>query len=76
MAPVDDPEAKVKILVDSLLESLGDWLPPRKTFTRSKWCFDPTKSLTTLQDEEPAVAWETVDELNEKIPPTAQPLSS
>ena len=44
MAPVEDPEAKIRIRVESLFPFC-----PRSIRTRSKWCFDPTKSLTTLE---------------------------
>ena len=45
MAPVDEPDANVRILV----ESLPDPFWPKSILTRSKWCFDPTKSLTTFE---------------------------
>ena len=45
MAPVEDPEAKVRMRVESPLLEIPC---PRPILTRSKWCFDPTSSLTKL----------------------------
>ena len=47
MAPVEDPEARVSMRVDSPLVEIP-LLCPKPIFTRSKWCLDPTKSLTEL----------------------------
>ena len=47
MAPVEDPEARVRMRVDSPLVEIP-LLCPKPIFTRSKWCLDPTKSLTEL----------------------------
>ena len=44
MAPVDEPDAKVRIRVDSF-----DPFWPNSMQTKSKWCLDPTNSLTTLE---------------------------
>ena len=83
MAPVEEPEAKVRMRVESLDCTQG----PRFIFTRSKWCFDPTKSLTKLEEEaeEAEAGFEVEDdedggcskpvEVSEKMP-APQPLSS
>ena len=43
---MEDPEAKVRMRVES--PEFETPCSPKLIFTRSKWCLDPTKSLTKL----------------------------
>lgn len=68
IAPVEDPEAKVRILVESA------WLLDAKfILTRSKWCLEPTRSRTRFELEgEEAGCWPVKVEKR----PLPHPLSS